>query len=83
LLVQGISPNLQRQCGVQEVEKAIFTQVTAEVNAFRDAIRFHNGVELLLQRLDEGQRIRVLDLSSAEDARTAPQEAQIMMGRIS
>jgi hypothetical protein len=27
-------------------------------------MQFHNGVELLLQRLKEGQRVRVLALSS-------------------
>jgi hypothetical protein len=37
------------------------------VNAFWNAVRFGNGVQLLLQRLDEGQRERVFDLSSADD----------------
>ena len=50
----------------------MFTQVSVVVNAFRDAVRFPNGVEVLLQRLDEGQRIRVLDLSSAEEQETVP-----------
>ena len=68
LLVQDIPPALQRECGFQEeTEEAVFTQITAAVNTFRDAVRFQNGVEVLLQRLAEGQRVRVLDLSSAED----------------
>ena len=77
LLVQDIPSKLQRECGfLEEVEEAVFTQVTAVVNAFRDAVRFQNGVEVLLQRLNEGQRVRVLDLSSAEEQETVPKERQ-------
>jgi hypothetical protein len=79
LLVQDIPLKLQREYGLQEVEKAVFTQVSAEVNTFRDAIRLPNGVRLLLQRLDEGQRVRILDLSPAEDRATAPKERQTEM----
>lgn len=72
LLVQDIPPRLQRECGFQEEsEEAVFTQITAAVNTFRDAVRFQNGVDVLLQRLAEGQRVRVLDLSSAEDRETS------------
>ncbi len=68
LLVQDIPRTLQHECGFQEeAEEAVFTQITAAVNTFRDAVRFQNGVAVLLQRLVEGQRVRVLDLSSAED----------------
>ena len=77
LLVQDIPAKLRRECGfLEEVEEAVFTQVTAEVNAFRDAVRFQNGVEVLLQRLDKGQRVRVLDLSSAEEQETIPNGRQ-------
>lgn len=68
LLIQDFPPTLQRECGFQEeVAEAVFTQITAAVDTFRDAVRFQNGVEVLLQRFAEGQRVRVLDLSSAED----------------
>jgi len=80
LLVRDIPSKLQHECGFQEVEEAVFTQVTAEVNAFRDAVRFHNGVEVLLQRLHEGQRVRVLDLSSAEEQATALKEQRSLVG---
>jgi redox-regulated HSP33 family molecular chaperone len=74
LLVQDIPVQLQRECGFQEeAEEAVFTQVTAAVDTFRDAVRFQNGVEVLLQRLIAGQRVRVLDLSSAEDQEPASQ----------
>ena len=71
---------LQHECGFQdEVKEAVFTQVTAVENAFRDAIRFKNGVEVLLQRFDEGQRMRVLELSSAEEQEAAPNERRHLM----
>jgi hypothetical protein len=42
---------LQRECGIQkDVGEAVFTQITAVVNSFRDAVRFPNGLEVLLER---------------------------------
>ena len=80
LLIQDIPAKLQRECGfLTEVEEAVFTQVTAVVNTFRDAVRFHNGIEILLQRLNEGQRVRILNLSSAEEQETVPRERQRVM----
>lgn len=78
LLVQDIPVMLQRECGFQEgAEEAVFTQITNAPNTFRDAVRFQNGVEVLLQRFAEGQRVRVLDLSSAEDRETALQGQRV------
>jgi hypothetical protein len=83
LLVQDIPSKLQHEGGFQEVEKAVFIQVTAHVNTFRDAVRFHNGVEILLQSLDEGQRIHVLELSTAEKTAAALEGQQSMMESLS
>jgi hypothetical protein len=44
----------------------MFTQITAAANAYRDAVRFRNGAEVLLQRLDEGQRVDVISVSVPE-----------------
>jgi hypothetical protein len=79
LLVQDIPSMLQDEGGFREVEEAVFIQVPAHVNTFRDAVRFHNGVEILLQSLDEGQRIHVLELSTAEKTAAAPEGQQSMM----
>jgi hypothetical protein len=68
---------LQCEGHFKQAEEAVFSQVTAHVNTFRDAIRFHNGVEILLQNLDEGQRIHVLDLSTEKTA--APRETEQSM----
>lgn len=68
LLVRDIPANLRRECGIQkDIEEAVFTQITAAENTYRDAVRFPNGFEVLLQRFAEGQRLRVLSLSAAEE----------------
>ena len=67
LILQDIPKTLQRELGVDETEHVTFTQISAEVNTYRDAIRFRNGRQLLLQRLREGQRIAIVSLSPALD----------------
>ncbi len=44
-----------------------FTQMSAMEYHYRDAVRFKNGGEVLLQRLEEGQRVEVLCLSMREE----------------
>lgn len=66
LLVRDMPDDLQRTCKTGPIELVTFTQLTAAANAHRDAIRFENGTEVLLQRLHEGQRIRVLRLTVSE-----------------
>jgi hypothetical protein len=67
LQLQDIPLRLQHEFGIGPVEDVTFTQITAAVHSYRDAVRFHNGREIRLQELREGQRVRVLDLSGAED----------------
>jgi len=67
LQLQDIPPRLQHELALGPVEDVTFTQITAAVNAYRDAVRFANGREIRLQELREGQRVRVLDLSLAQD----------------
>jgi hypothetical protein len=57
---------LQRELGIEEVEEVKFVEISAEVNTYRDAIRFKNSRQLLLQALREGQRVTVLSLTPAE-----------------
>jgi hypothetical protein len=65
--MQDIPLRLQNELGVGPVENVTFTQISAAVNSYRDAVRFANGRELRLQELRDGQRVRVMDLSMAED----------------
>lgn len=67
LELHDISLRLQQELNVSGVERVTFTQISAAVNSYRDAVRFVNGREVRLQELREGQRVRVLDLSAAED----------------
>jgi hypothetical protein len=70
LLVRDIPKNLQKKYALDsDAAEVVFTQTGAGVG-FRDAIQFQNGKTMLLQQLNEGQRIRVLSLASeqAEEA---------------
>jgi hypothetical protein len=66
LLVRDMPDDIQRICKSGPAEIVTFTQLTAAANAHRDAIRLDNGAEVLLQRLHEGQRVRVLRLTISE-----------------
>jgi len=65
--LQDITARVQHDLGVGPAETVTFTQISAAANSYRDAVRFSNGRELRLQELREGQRVRVLDLTLAED----------------
>src|SRR5438093_10590892 len=65
-MLQAIPTRLRRDLGVDAVEEVTFVQRTPVAYTYRDAIRFTNGWEILLQELGEGQRAKVLHLSSAE-----------------
>jgi len=67
LELQDIPARLQHELNVGATETVTFTQLSAAVNSYRDAVRFPNGREVRLQELREGQRVRVLDLSMAEE----------------
>jgi len=73
LILYDIPKSLQRELGVREIEEVEFVETTAEVNTYRDAVRFHNCRQILLQELREGQRVRVMSTSSI--AEVEPVEA--------
>jgi len=63
LLLGDIPHELQDSLSLGAAEEVTFTQLTAKPHVYRDAIRFKNGRELLLQQLEDGQRIKVLELA--------------------
>jgi hypothetical protein len=67
LLLSDIAEDVQNSFAVSAKEEVTFTQLTATANTYRDAVRFTNGREILLQRLNKGQRVRVLQLSLVEE----------------
>ena len=77
VLIRDIPAQLQHECGfMEQAEEAVFTQISAAEDTFRDAVRFQNGVVVLLQRLHQGQSVRVLDLASAEQQSAAPRRRE-------
>jgi hypothetical protein len=70
LLLRDIPQRLQQDLSVGPEEEVTFVQLSASEYHYRDAVRFKNGRELLLQRLEEGQRADMLCLS--------PEEAEAM-----
>jgi hypothetical protein len=53
LLLQGIGDTARDSCGVGAVEEVVMTRLL-EGGPYKDAVRFSNGVEILLQRLNPG-----------------------------
>jgi hypothetical protein len=72
----GIPEELKTQFSGDLSPDVVFTQISAEVNERRDALFFANGATVLLQRLPEGQRLKVLWLSSLEDFMPDPGRAE-------
>ena len=52
--------------GLNATEEVTFVQLSAEAYQYRDAVRFQNGREILLQRLGCGQQVEVLSLASGD-----------------
>jgi hypothetical protein len=71
LQVFAISRTLQKQFNLRECEEVTFAEISAQESQHRDALCFANGLVLLLGFLPEGQRLRVLRLSSREDVEPA------------
>lgn len=67
LRADGLPDILKEQFHLGSFEDATFTEISADANGYRDALCFDNGAIVSLALLAEGQRIRVLQLSSRED----------------
>ncbi|MCC6589266.1 MAG: hypothetical protein IT168_21390 [Bryobacterales bacterium] len=84
LHLEDIAPHVQRDFGVSKDEYVTFTQLGCEAYTYRDAVRFNNGKQLLLQRLAENQCATVLSMGGqAEPARgnATPIGATAVYGR--
>lgn len=62
LALRDIPSRLQSSLGLRMEEEVVFVQVGMDAGRHRDAVRFRNNQELLLQRLAEGQRARVISM---------------------
>jgi hypothetical protein len=62
LVLRDIPARLQSSLGIRAEEEVVFVQIGMDAGRHRDAVRFGNNQELLLQRLAEGQRARMVSL---------------------
>ena len=76
LRLKDIPKRLQREVGVGHAEEVTFVQLSATEYQFRDAVRFSNGKEILLQTLRCGQHVDVLSLSSGDLERDQHQKLE-------
>ena len=67
LLVLDIPKTLQCEINVKSQEEVTLRQLSGSPFEYRDAIRFRNGRQILLQKLHQGQRVRVLDVALEVD----------------
>ena len=52
LLLEGIGETIQKEHGIGAVEEVVMTRLAGGL--YKDAVRFSNGAQVLLQRLDVG-----------------------------
>ncbi len=75
------APPRARKLGINPDAEVIFTQLTAAAYEYRDAIRFDDRREILLQRLNEGIRLKVISLTGEEivpDYTRDPDQAPVL-----
>ena len=76
LFLRDIPEPLKIQFGLRSEEKAIFEQSTLDAHAHRDAVRFVNGNLMSLQRLQEGQRVDIISLTSMSPSKSVQEVAK-------
>ena len=81
LLLRYIPKDLQEQFDVQATEEVNFVQLLKR-RSTRDAVRFGNGREVLLQCLRCGQHVEVLSLCSGESRQEEHQRREEEYRRI-
>lgn len=59
LRLEDVPKRLRHRLDIGMIQEVTFAQITAMANHYRDAVRFSNGTEVLLQKLVEGQRGRL------------------------
>jgi hypothetical protein len=67
LRLDGIPLSMQKDLGLKSTETVTFTQLGCEAYTYRDAVRFENGKEVLLQWLKEKQQAVVLSLGAGPE----------------
>lgn len=79
LYLEGIPDRIRADYALSDAEEATFTQLTAEPFRYRDAFRFANGAEVLIQKFPEGMSVEVLKLALEEKVEV--EESAILVER--
>lgn len=66
LLLKNIPADLQRRWNIGDEEKAVFVQLSAAENTYRDAVQFGRGTQVRLQELRDGMLVQVISLEGAD-----------------
>lgn len=74
LTLRNIPSGVREEFNVTAVEPACFVQTNSNVYQYRDAVRFSNGREALLQGLPEGIKVSIISLGDT----SATPEADIV-----
>jgi hypothetical protein len=76
LVMMNIPASLQQHFNLRAYERVTFTQLHAEAYMHRDAVRFSDGQEVLLQKLKVGQLLDVVQLSLSDEEPAGPMAAE-------
>ena len=73
LRLEGIGETVQRAFDVGPVEEVVMIRLEVIAHAHRDAVRFANGKEVMLQRLNAGITTKMVSaISDLTDVETRP-----------
>src|SRR5436190_10340719 len=72
LVLKDIPARLQSGLGLCVEEDVVFIQTSMDAGRHRDAVRFSNHQQVLLQRLAEGQRALVISMGGATSSEEQP-----------
>lgn len=75
LRLEGIPDRIRADYALSDAEEATFTQITSEPFRYRDAFRFANGAEVIIQKFGEGVCAEVIKLALEEEPEAAPAAA--------
>lgn len=67
LFLRNISERGQKNFQLKPEEKVSFVQLSANANQYRDAFRFADGREILLQKLEPGLQVDVIQIALPEE----------------
>lgn len=60
MVLKNIPDDQRRRWKIGETEPVTFVQLSANAYSYRDAVRFRNGIEVLLQNLREGTAVQIV-----------------------